>query len=65
MVNKLKITLVKSTIGAVPKNRKTVAALGLRKLNHSVLMPDNDAIRGMIRLVKHLVKVEEVTVEEI
>jgi large subunit ribosomal protein L30 len=65
MVNKLKITLVKSTIGAVPKNRKTVAALGLRKLNHSVLMPDNDAIRGMIRLVKHLVKVEEVTVDEI
>ena len=65
MVNKLKITLIKSTIGAVPKNRKTVAALGLRKLNHSVLMPDNDAIRGMIRLVKHLVKVEEVTVEEI
>ena len=65
MVNKLKITLIKSTIGAVPKNRKTVAALGLRKLNHSVLMPDNDAIRGMIRLVKHLVKVEEVTVDEI
>ena len=65
MVNKLKITLVKSTIGAVPKNRKTVKALGLRKLNHSVLMPDNDAIRGMIRLVKHLVKVEEVTVDEI
>ncbi len=65
MVNKLKITLIKSTIGAVPKNRKTVEALGLRKLNHSVLMPDNDAIRGMIRLVKHLVKVEEVTVEEI
>lgn len=65
MANKLKITLVKSTIGAVPKNRKTVEALGLRKLNHSVLMPDNDAIRGMIRLVKHLVKVEEVTVDEI
>ncbi len=65
MVNKLKITLIKSTIGAVPKNRKTVEALGLRKLNHSVLMPDNDAIRGMIRLVKHLVKVEEVTVDEI
>ncbi len=60
MANKLKITLVKSTIGAVPKNRKTVEALGLRKLNHSVEMPDNDAVRGMIRLVKHLVKVEEI-----
>lgn len=60
MANKLKITLVKSTIGAVPKNRKTVEALGLRKLNHSVEMPDNDAVRGMVWLVKHLVKVEEI-----
>ena len=57
---KLKITLVKSTIGAVPKNRKTVEALGLRKLNHSVEVPDNDAVRGMIRQVAHMVKVEEI-----
>ena len=57
---KLKITLVKSTIGAVPKNRKTVEALGLRKLNHSVEMPDNDAVRGMIRQVAHMVNVEEI-----
>ena len=57
---KLKITLVKSTIGAVPKNRKTVEALGLRKLNHSVEMPDNDAVRGMIRQVAHMGKVEEI-----
>ena len=57
---KLKIALVKSTIGAVPKNRKTVEALGLRKLNHSVEMPDNDAVRGMIRQVAHMVKVEEI-----
>ena len=57
---KLKITLVKSTIGAVPKNRKTVEALGLRKLNHSVEMPENDAVRGMIRQVAHMVKVEEI-----
>lgn len=60
MAEKLKITLIKSTIGAVPKNRKTVEALGLRKLNHTVEMPDNDAVRGMIRLVRHLVKVEEI-----
>ena len=59
MAEKLKITLVKSTIGAVPKNRKTVEALGLRKLHHSVEMPDNPAIRGMVRQVRHLVKVEE------
>ena len=60
MAEKLKITRVKSTIGAVPKNRKTVEALGLRKLHHSVEMPDNPAIRGMVRQVRHLVKVEEI-----
>ncbi len=57
---KLRITLVKSPIGAVPKNKKTVEALGLRKLNKTVEMPDNEAVRGMIRQVAHLVKVEEI-----
>ena len=56
---KLRITLVKSPIGAVPKNKKTVEALGLRKLNKTVEMPDNAAVRGMIQQVRHLVKVEE------
>lgn len=60
MAEKLKITLVKSTIGAVPKNRKTVEALGLNKIGKTVEMPDNDAIRGMVRHVRHLVKVEEI-----
>ena len=46
MADKLKITLVKSPIGAVPKHKKTVAALGLKKLNKSVEMPDNAAVRG-------------------
>ena len=59
MADKLKITLVKSTIGAVPKHVKTVEALGLTKLNKTVELPDNDATRGMIRKVSHLVKVEE------
>ena len=59
MADKLKITLVKSTIGAIPKHKKTVEALGLRKLNKTVEMPDNAAIRGMVNQVKHLVKVEE------
>jgi large subunit ribosomal protein L30 len=57
---KLRITLVKSTIGAVPKNKKTVEALGLRKIGKTVEMPDNDAVRGMIQRVRHLVKVEEI-----
>jgi large subunit ribosomal protein L30 len=56
----LKITLVKSTIGAVPKHKRTVEALGLRKLNKTVELPDNAATRGMIKQVQHLVKVEEV-----
>lgn len=60
MADKLKITLVKSTIGAIPKHRATVKALGLRKLNKTVEMPDNAAIRGMINHVKHLVEVEEI-----
>ena len=60
MANKLKITLVKSTIGAKPKHKKTVEALGLRKLNKTVEMPDNESVRGMIQQVRHLVKVEEI-----
>ena len=56
----LKVTLVKSTIGAVPKHKKTVEALGLRKVNKTIELPDNAATRGMIKQVQHLVKVEEV-----
>ena len=55
----LKVTLVKSTIGAVPKHKKTVEALGLKKLNKTVVFPDNAATRGMVEQVRHLVKVEE------
>ena len=57
---KLKITLVKSPIASMPKHKATVAALGLRKVGHSVVHPDNQAVRGQIFIVKHLVKVEEV-----
>ena len=57
---KLKITLVKSPIASMPKHKATVAALGLRKVGHSVVQPDNPCIRGQIFAVKHLVKVEEV-----
>ena len=62
MEKMLKITLVKSVIGAVPKNRATVEAMGLRKLNKSIILPDNAATRGQIRQVSHLLKVEEVEV---
>ena len=57
---KIKVTLVKSVIGAIPKHKATVAALGLKKTNRSVELPDNDAVRGMVKQVSHLVKVEEI-----
>jgi large subunit ribosomal protein L30 len=60
VANELKITLVKSTIGAIPKHKKTAQALGLRKISRSVIQKDNPATRGMIRQICHLVKVEEV-----
>lgn len=56
----LKVTLVKSTIGAIPKHKKTIEALGLRKVNSTNIHQDNEAIRGMVEQVKHLVKVEEI-----
>lgn len=60
MAGELKITLVKSTIGALPKHRKTVQALCLKKLNSSVVRQNNAATLGMVNQVKHLVKVEEI-----
>lgn len=59
MANKLEITLTKSVIGAKPAQRKTVEALGLRKLNQTVEKVDNAATRGMIDVVAHLVTVKE------
>ena len=49
MADKLKVTLVKSPIGAVPKHRKTVEALGLKKVNKSVELPNNAATLGMVK----------------
>jgi ribosomal protein L30, bacterial/organelle len=59
MAEKLKITLVKSPIGAVPKHRRTVEAMGLTKLQKTVELPDNKSTRGMIQQVGYLLKVEE------
>ncbi len=60
MAKKLKITLIKSTIGAVPKNKAIVESMGLRKIGKTIILPDNEATRGQIRLVNHMLKVEEV-----
>jgi large subunit ribosomal protein L30 len=55
----LRITLVRSGIGAKPKQRGTLRALGLRKLNQTVELPDRPEIRGMVAKVPHLVRVED------
>ncbi len=59
MAGTLKITQVRSAIGTKPKQRGTLRALGLRRINHTVELPDRPEIRGMVNRVTHLVKVEE------
>jgi large subunit ribosomal protein L30 len=54
----LKVTYTKSAIGYNETQKRTVRALGLRKLNQSIVHPDNEQIRGMVHAVRHLVKVE-------
>jgi large subunit ribosomal protein L30 len=57
----LKVTQIRSTIGAKPKQRGTLRALGLKRINHTVELPDRPEIRGMVNKVPHLVTVEEVS----
>ncbi|HET6455672.1 MAG TPA: 50S ribosomal protein L30 [Armatimonadota bacterium] len=56
----LKITLTKSPIGYSERQKQTVKALGLGKMNSSAVQPDNPQIRGMVRKVSHLVEIEQV-----
>ena len=55
----LKVTLVKSTIGSTPYQKKVVEALGLGKLNSSVVLPNSPATQGAVNKVYNLLKVEE------
>ncbi len=55
----LKVTQVRSTISCPSDQVKTVRALGLKRIRHTVELPDNPAVRGMLFKVKHLVTVEE------
>jgi large subunit ribosomal protein L30 len=59
MADTIKVKLVKSTIGALPKHKKTIEALGLRKIRQVVEKQDNPQMRGMIQQVSHLVKIVE------
>ena len=58
-VNKIKVTLVKSTIATLPAHKKVVEALGLKKVNSYKIHEANPCILGMVEKVKYLLKVEE------
>ena len=60
MAEKIKIKLVRSLIGALPKQRATVRSLGLRKIGSSTEQAASPAILGMVKTVSHLVSVEEI-----
>ncbi len=57
---KIRIQLVRSVIGKLPEQRRTVKALGLKKMNSSVIQEMTPVIMGMVNAVSHLVKVEEI-----
>lgn len=60
MAEKIEIKLIRSVIGRKPDQRKTVKALGLRKINSTVVQEKNPVILGMVRKVQHLVEVKEI-----
>lgn len=60
MEKQIKVTLVKSTIACLPKQKAVVAALGLKKINQSKIFTVNAALEGQLALVAHMVKVENV-----
>ena len=59
MAKKLKITQIRSIIDQIEPQKRTIAGLGLSKMGGTVTLPDNLAVRGMIRAVSHMVKVEK------
>jgi large subunit ribosomal protein L30 len=60
MAGRLRVTQTKSTISHIARNRATIRALGLKRIGHTVEIPDNPATRGMVRQVRFLVDVEEI-----
>jgi large subunit ribosomal protein L30 len=59
-MGQIKVTQLRSTIGIKPNQRATLRALGLKRINDSVVQEDRPEIRGMVQTVTHLVSVEEV-----
>ena len=56
---KLKVTLIKSKFGRLPRHRECIKGLGLRRINHSVMLQDTPEIRGMINKVSYMLNIEE------
>jgi len=63
MAKKLRVTLVRSPIGYSVRQKRTVKALGLRKINQVVELVDNPAVRGMVNQIPHLLDVKEIEIE--
>lgn len=59
-IKKIKITQIKSTIGYRKRAKDTLIALGIKKMNHSVIKDQSPSILGMINSIKHLLKVEKI-----
>ena len=60
MAGRLRVTQTRSTISHIHRNRATIRALGLHGIGSSSILPDNPAVRGMVRQVRFLVTVEEI-----
>lgn len=60
MAARLKVTQIKSEIGGKPNQRETLRSLGLKRIGDIVVKDDSQVVRGMVRAVAHLVKVEEI-----
>jgi len=65
MAKMLQITLVRSPIGYNERQKRTVRALGLRRMHQAIVRPDNLAVRGMVAAIPHLVQMEEIEVVEV
>jgi len=65
MAKMLQITLLRSPIGYNERQKRTVRALGLRRIRQTVVRPDNPAVRGMVAAIPHLVRAEEIEVVEV
>jgi len=59
MGNRIKVTLIRSQIGKPPKHRKTLAAMGLKRLHQSKIFDNSPSIMGMVNQINHLLKIEE------